>query len=331
MKNRKEIIKKLNLTSVGWWDILAKTILKGIAYHHSGLTDEERSIIEQGYRDGHLLLLAATSTLSTGINLPAKAVIFNWPLIGPQPMDITHYKQMSGRAGRTGFDTFGESVMFTDAKTINHVKSNLLKCTFDKHNLASTINEYSLRRVILEIIASTAVKSFVEIGIFLNKMLKVQLIPEENHSCFKWKETKSRNKSIFENDLVYKNDLDIKDQVDKLMNDIMTDQKDNNFELNNQKENNLQCLNWIYNFTLQILSDLKSRKFLTFSKDMESDTLLATKLGKACFASSVPPEEGEQLYWEIDKARLGLQLSSDLHLWYLVTSQISPLKEPQWK
>ena len=34
----------------------------------------------------------ATSTLSTGINLPAKAVIFNKPYIGMKMMDSAKYK-----------------------------------------------------------------------------------------------------------------------------------------------------------------------------------------------------------------------------------------------
>ena len=56
-------------------------------------------------------MLVATSTLSTGINLPAKAVMFKTPTIANQLIDNGKYKQMSGRAGRTGFDTRGEAIM----------------------------------------------------------------------------------------------------------------------------------------------------------------------------------------------------------------------------
>ena len=83
----------------------------GIAYHHSGLTNDEKEIIERGYRTGVLFVLVATSTLSTGINLPAKAVIFKTPFIALSYMDSAKYKQMSGRAGRTGFDSKGDSIM----------------------------------------------------------------------------------------------------------------------------------------------------------------------------------------------------------------------------
>ena len=83
----------------------------GIAYHHSGLTNDEKEIIEKGYRTGVLFVLVATSTLSTGINLPAKAVIFKSPYVAMSLMDSAKYKQMSGRAGRTGFDTRGDAIM----------------------------------------------------------------------------------------------------------------------------------------------------------------------------------------------------------------------------
>jgi DNA polymerase theta len=173
---RQEMLKRLSVTSVGLCDILKQTIKYGIAYHHSGLTDEERNIIENGYREGHLLLICATSTLSTGINLPAKAVIFNKPLIGTQLIDKTHYKQMSGRAGRTGFDTFGESIMLWDPSQKDHVQTTLLEADFSENILHSTIDQYTLRRAILEVIASTSVKSFREIGTFLGKLLKFELL-----------------------------------------------------------------------------------------------------------------------------------------------------------
>lgn len=75
------------------------------------MTKDEKEIIERGYRTGTLFVLVATSTLSTGINLPAKAVIFKTPFIAMNWIDSAKYKQMSGRAGRTGFDSRGESIM----------------------------------------------------------------------------------------------------------------------------------------------------------------------------------------------------------------------------
>ena len=108
---RLKLLNDLRQCPSGLCLILKETIKYGVAYHHSGLTTEEREVVERGYRTGALLVLVATSTLSTGINLPAKVVFFKQPLIAISLMDAAKYKQMSGRAGRTGFDTKGDSIM----------------------------------------------------------------------------------------------------------------------------------------------------------------------------------------------------------------------------
>lgn len=82
--------------------VLEKTVNYGCTFHHAGLTTEEREITETAFKNNILRVLVATSTLSSGVNLPARRVIIRTPLFGGKPMCSLTYRQMIGRAGRKG-------------------------------------------------------------------------------------------------------------------------------------------------------------------------------------------------------------------------------------
>ena len=69
---KQQLIRTLSLEASGVCPTLAQTIPYGVAYHHSGLTADERRVIEEGYLEGVLCVIACTSTLAAGVNLPAK-------------------------------------------------------------------------------------------------------------------------------------------------------------------------------------------------------------------------------------------------------------------
>jgi len=93
-------------------------IIKGVSYHHAGLSKGLRDIIESSFRDRVIKVIVATPTLAAGVNLPARAVVvgdiyrYNRKVLGfMEPIPVMDYKQMSGRAGRPGFDENGEAVI----------------------------------------------------------------------------------------------------------------------------------------------------------------------------------------------------------------------------
>ncbi|XP_042340201.1 DNA polymerase theta [Plectropomus leopardus] len=106
-----DVIAQLRRTPAGLDPILQRTVPWGVAFHHAGLTFDERDVLEGAFRQGMVKVLAATSTLSSGVNLPARRVIIRTPTFNGHLLDPLTYKQMAGRAGRKGVDTTGESVL----------------------------------------------------------------------------------------------------------------------------------------------------------------------------------------------------------------------------
>lgn len=97
-------------------DKLASLAARGVIFHHAGLTYVQRKTIEDSFREGTLKVIVATPTLAAGVNLPARRVIIHSYLryeygYGNIPIKTMEYKQMSGRAGRPGFDEYGEAII----------------------------------------------------------------------------------------------------------------------------------------------------------------------------------------------------------------------------
>ncbi len=96
---------------------LADLVKKGVAFHHAGLNQSCRQIIETEFRNGTIKLLSSTPTLAAGVNLPARRVVisnisrYNARIGANKPISILEYKQLSGRAGRPQYDEYGESII----------------------------------------------------------------------------------------------------------------------------------------------------------------------------------------------------------------------------
>jgi helicase len=95
---------------------LARLIANGAAFHHAGLDNNERALVEDYFKENLLKVIVATPTLAAGVNLPSRRVIVRdyrrfEPDRGSYPIPILEYKQMAGRAGRPKYDEYGEAVL----------------------------------------------------------------------------------------------------------------------------------------------------------------------------------------------------------------------------
>ncbi|MBA7630706.1 DEAD-box ATP-dependent RNA helicase CshB [subsurface metagenome] len=68
--------------------------------YHSGLTSEERKIIELEFLSQNIAGVVATAALAAGVDLPASQVIFESLAMGISWLTVAEFEQMLGRAGR---------------------------------------------------------------------------------------------------------------------------------------------------------------------------------------------------------------------------------------
>jgi len=100
-------------------DTLRQSALDGVAFHHAGLSRDDKNRVEQWFREGKIQLLFSTSTLAWGVNLPARCVVirdtkYHDPLEGEVDMSPLDVLQMLGRAGRPGYDDNGYAWVICD-------------------------------------------------------------------------------------------------------------------------------------------------------------------------------------------------------------------------
>ena len=87
---------------------LINYLSKGVAVHHSGLSDEVRTLIESLAESGQLSVLCATTTIAQGLNFPVSSVFLQthkYPL-GIE-MSTREFWNLAGRVGRIGHDSIG--------------------------------------------------------------------------------------------------------------------------------------------------------------------------------------------------------------------------------
>lgn len=138
---------------------LAGCVRHGMAFHNAGLTYAQRRFVEENFKNGRIKCIVATPTLAAGINLPARRVIVRDTYrfeanAGNVPISVMEVKQMSGRAGRPGYDEYGESVLIAKSyEDYEHLMDDYVM--HDTERLSSKIgNESTLRGHVLGLIAT---------------------------------------------------------------------------------------------------------------------------------------------------------------------------------
>jgi superfamily II RNA helicase len=102
---------------------------KGVGAHHGGQLPAWKLVLETLMTEGLLDAIFATSTVSAGVNFPARSIVLlnsdRYDGTEFVPLTPTEFHQMTGRAGRRGMDNIGFAVMlpgeYMDVPAIAHV------------------------------------------------------------------------------------------------------------------------------------------------------------------------------------------------------------------
>lgn len=284
MDDINEMKLQLRNCPTGLDPILGKVLSYGCAFHHAGLTTDERDIVETSFKSGTLKVIVATSTLSSGVNLPARRVIIRSPMFGGKPMNSLTYKQMIGRAGRTGKDTLGESILICGAGNIATGKDLLSAALRPIASCLDVENYVNLKRAILEIIAAAVATTKAD----LEQFAKCTMLASDRNISFVYEEA----------------------DVLAIANSSAKP-KDSTALLNDQSLDPIaDCMTFLIRYEFVRLQ---------LNEDTSEMNYMATRLGTACLASSMPPNDGFLLFSELQKSRQSFVLESDLHAVYLVT------------
>ncbi|MBI2040939.1 MAG: DEAD/DEAH box helicase [DPANN group archaeon] len=138
---------------------LAKSVLRGVAFHHAGLVQKQKSLIENSFRSGAVKIICCTPTLAAGVNLPAFRAIMKslkrysekW---GYSYIPVLEYKQMTGRAGRPGMEAFGEAISIAGSEDEAREIYDKYICGTPEEIDSKLAVEPVLRMAILGLIAS---------------------------------------------------------------------------------------------------------------------------------------------------------------------------------
>ncbi len=180
--------------------------LKVMSYH-SGLTHEERKVIEFKFQKQHISAVVATAALAAGVDFPAKQVIFESLIMGIKLLTVADFEQMLGRAGRLKKHDVGLAYLLVEPGKICSHETKITEENIAISLLNGKIKDFELQldedKFLTELLAFIStynegiekeeiykfynflINSDYELEAFLKKLLKLKLIQIENNTQYK--------------------------------------------------------------------------------------------------------------------------------------------------
>jgi len=103
---------------------LSRLVRSGIGVHHAGMLPRYRRLVETLAQRGLLRVICGTDTLGVGINVPIRSVLITalakYDGQRMRHLSAREFHQISGRAGRAGYDTAGTVVVLAPEHEIEN-------------------------------------------------------------------------------------------------------------------------------------------------------------------------------------------------------------------
>lgn len=101
--------------SKGYGVTLSRLLHHGIGIHHGGMLPKYRRLVERLAQSGLLKIIVGTDTLGVGVNMPIRTVLLTslnkYDGVSTRLLSAREFHQITGRAGRAGFDQVGYAVL----------------------------------------------------------------------------------------------------------------------------------------------------------------------------------------------------------------------------
>ncbi len=158
---------------------LSNCVRKGIAFHHAGLVRQQRELIEDEFRKGTVKIICSTPTLAMGLNLPAFRVIMKslkryseqW---GNDWIPVLEYYQMTGRAGRPGYETYGQAISIAQNEAEKEEIYQRYICGQPEDIYSKLAAEPVLRTYLLSLIATNIIRDEKSMNDFFSRTFWAQ-------------------------------------------------------------------------------------------------------------------------------------------------------------
>ncbi|MFX1279448.1 MAG: DEAD/DEAH box helicase [Promethearchaeota archaeon] len=169
-----------------------------VSAYHSGLTNEERQVIEENFRSQRIAGVVATAALAAGVDLPASQVIFESLAMGIKWLSVAEFEQMLGRCGRLKKHEKGLAYLLVEPGKVYSPKMKMTEEEIAIRLLNGKIKDFELipnesksltellalismfnqgiKREVIEKFFSFLINNNYELDIFLKKLQERQLI-----------------------------------------------------------------------------------------------------------------------------------------------------------